>query len=145
REGVRAARPDGDEPVPPDAGAAEGARDRVASGDARRGDRRARRLGAGEEGPRPAHLRPLRRAQAQGVGRLPRPTHRLGAGAVPGSALAEKVGPSDAASSASPVTAGGAVCLPRSTGTSSDLFTSGASTKIKSSPVLVALAGGKDP
>ncbi len=35
REGLRAAGSDGDEPVPPDSGAAEGARDRVAAGDAR--------------------------------------------------------------------------------------------------------------
>ena len=48
------------------------------AGDARRGDRRAGRVGARKEGPRPAHLRPLRRAQAQGVGRVPRPAHRLG-------------------------------------------------------------------
>ena len=81
REGLRAAGSDGDEPVPPDSGAAEGARDRLAAGDARRGDRRAGRLGAGQEGARAAHLRPLRRAQAQGMGRLPGPAHRLGAGA----------------------------------------------------------------
>ena len=37
---------------------------------------------ARQEGARPAHLRPLRRAQAQGVGRVPRPAHRLGDGAV---------------------------------------------------------------
>ena len=42
RAGLRAARPDGDEPLPPDLGAAEGARHRLAAGDARRGDRRAR-------------------------------------------------------------------------------------------------------
>ena len=41
REGLRAARADGDEPLPPDRRAAEGAGDRVATGDARRGDRRA--------------------------------------------------------------------------------------------------------
>ena len=43
REGLRAARADGDEPLPPDRGAAAGARDRLAAGDARRGDRRAGR------------------------------------------------------------------------------------------------------
>ena len=43
RAGLRAARADGDEPLPPDAGAAARARDRLAAGDARRGDRRARR------------------------------------------------------------------------------------------------------
>jgi hypothetical protein len=39
------------------------------------------------QGARPAHLRPLRRAEAQGVGRLPRAAHRLGAGALPVRAL----------------------------------------------------------
>ena len=43
RAGLRAARSDGDEPLPPDRRAAEGARDRLAPGDPRRGDRRARR------------------------------------------------------------------------------------------------------
>ena len=41
REGLRASRPDGDEPLPPDRRAAAGARDRLAAGDARRSDRRA--------------------------------------------------------------------------------------------------------
>ena len=49
------------------------------AGDARRGDRRARRLGAGAQGARPAHLRPLRRAEAEGVGRVPRPALPVGA------------------------------------------------------------------
>ena len=31
---------------------------------------------AGAQGARPAHLRPLRRDQAQGVGRVPRPAHQ---------------------------------------------------------------------
>ena len=34
-----------------------------------------------------AHLRPLRRAEAQGVGRVPRPAHAVGARPVPGGAL----------------------------------------------------------
>ena len=42
---------------------------------------------AGAEGARPAHLRPLRRDQAQGVGRVPRPAHRMGDGALPARAL----------------------------------------------------------
>ena len=41
-----------------------------------------------EEGARPAHLRPLRRDQAQGVGRVPRPAHRMGDEALPARALA---------------------------------------------------------
>ena len=53
-------------------------------GDARRGDRRALAVGADAQGARPAHLRPLRRAEAQGVGRVPRPAHRLGDEEVPG-------------------------------------------------------------
>ena len=52
RAGLRAARADGDEPLPPDGRAAAGARDRLAAGDARRGDRRARRLGARAQGAR---------------------------------------------------------------------------------------------
>ena len=67
------------QPLPPDRGAAEGARHRRAAGDARRGDRRAVRVRAGAQGARHAHLRPLRRAQAEGVGRLPRAAHRVGA------------------------------------------------------------------
>ena len=88
RAGLRAARADGDEPLPPDAGAAARARDRLAARDAWRGDRRARRLRACAQGARAAHLRPLRRAEAQGVGRLPRAAHRLGAGALPVRSLA---------------------------------------------------------
>ena len=49
--------------------------DRAAAGDARRGDRGRRRLGAGAAHARRAHLPPLRRDQAAGVGRLPRPGH----------------------------------------------------------------------
>ena len=88
RARLRAARADGDEPLPPDARAAARARDRLAARDARRGDRRARRLRARAQGARPAHLRPLRRAEAQGVGRLPSAAHRLGAGALPVRSLA---------------------------------------------------------
>ena len=43
REGLRARGADGDEPLPPHGGAAEGAGDRGAAADARRGGRRARR------------------------------------------------------------------------------------------------------
>ena len=52
-------------------------------GDARRGDRRVLAVGADAEGARPAHLRPLRRAEAEGVGRVPRPAHRVGDEEVP--------------------------------------------------------------
>ena len=44
-------------------------------------------LGARPEGARPAHLRPLHRAEAEGVGRVPRPAHRLGDEEVPGRAV----------------------------------------------------------
>jgi glutamine synthetase len=47
REGLRAARADGAEPLPPLARGARPAGDRAAAGDARRGDRGRRRLGAG--------------------------------------------------------------------------------------------------
>ena len=50
RAGLRARGADGHEPLPPDARAAEGARDRLAAGDARRGDRRVRRLRADAQG-----------------------------------------------------------------------------------------------
>src|SRR5205823_13609867 len=83
RAGLRAPGPDGDEPVPPDAGAAEGTGNRLAAGDAGRGNRRAGRLRARAHRVRAAHLRPLRRAQTQGVGRVSRPALGLGAGAVP--------------------------------------------------------------
>ena len=79
REGLRAAGSDGDEPLPPDRRAAEGAWHHLAAGDPGRGDRRDVRVRAGEESARPAHLRPLHRAQAQGVGRLPGAAHRVGA------------------------------------------------------------------
>ena len=49
--------------------------DRAAAGDARRGDRGRRRVGAGPAHPRRAHLPPLRRDQAAGMGRLPGPGH----------------------------------------------------------------------
>jgi glutamine synthetase len=90
RAGLRAAGPDGDEPLPPDARPAGGARDRLAPRDARRGDPRAVAVGGRAQGARPAHLRPLRRAQAEGVGRVPRPAHRLGDEEVPGGAVARR-------------------------------------------------------
>ena len=57
REGLRARGADGDEPLPPDRGGAPRAGDRLAAGDARRGDRRARRLGADAPRARRPHLR----------------------------------------------------------------------------------------
>src|SRR5581483_3853393 len=104
REGLRAAGPDGDEPLSPDRRAAARARDRRAAGDARRGDRRALAVGAGAQGARAAHLRPLRRDQAQGVGRVPRPADRVGARAVPESALT----PAAAGAAACPLWTGAA-------------------------------------
>ena len=53
-------------------------------GDARRGGRGARGLGADEEGARRPHPRPLRRAQAEGVGRVPDPADAVGARPLPG-------------------------------------------------------------
>ena len=90
RTRLRATGPDGDEPLPPHAVAAGGAWNRRAARDARRGDRRAGPLRAGAEGARPAHLRPLRRAEAEGVGRVPGPAHGVGARPVPGGALSRK-------------------------------------------------------
>ncbi len=87
RARLRAAGSDGDEPLPPDRRAAAGARDRLLAGDARRGDRRVLPVGARETGPRPPHLRPVRGAEAEGMGRIPRPAHRLGDEKVPGSSL----------------------------------------------------------
>ena len=87
RARLRASGADGDEPVPPHARAAARARDRLTARDARRGDRRARGLRAGAQGAGAAHLRPLCRAEAEGVGRVPRATHGLGARAVPLCAL----------------------------------------------------------
>ena len=91
RAGLRAARPDGDEPLPPDSRAAGGARDRRRC--PRRSARRSTQLAAlraGAQGARPAHLRPLRRAEAQGMGRVPRPADRVGARALPGGAVSGK-------------------------------------------------------
>ena len=80
REGLRAARPDGDEPLPPLRGGADASAGIVAlPGDARRGDRRARaarsccrRRSASTSSTRYVELK------RQGVGRVPRPAHRSG-------------------------------------------------------------------
>ena len=87
RAGLRAPRPDGDQPVPPDGGAANGAGHRRAAGDARRGDHGAIALRVGAQGSRPAHLRPLRRAEAKGMGRVQGPALAVGDGQVPRGAL----------------------------------------------------------
>ena len=68
-------------------GGARAARHRAAAGDARRGDRDRRRVGAGAADARRAHVQALRRDQAPGVGRLPRPGHPLGDREVPAGAL----------------------------------------------------------
>ena len=78
REGLRAARADGEEPVPHQPGGAAPARHRAASRDARRGDRADRGVGARAAHVRRAHLQPLRRDQAAGVGGLSRPGHASG-------------------------------------------------------------------
>ena len=75
REGLRAARADGAEPLPPLPGGAGAPGDRAAAGDAGRGDRGRRRVGAGPAHAGRAHLPPLRRDQAAGMGRLPGPGH----------------------------------------------------------------------
>ena len=59
-------------------------------GDARRGDRRVRRLRPDEARVRRPHLRQLREAEAQGVGRLPRPAHAVGARPLPVSPVAPR-------------------------------------------------------
>ena len=78
REGLRAARADGEEPLPPLARRAAPAGHRAAARDARRGDRADRRVGARAAHARRAHVQPLRRDQAPGVGRLPRAGHARG-------------------------------------------------------------------
>ena len=78
-QGLRAPRSDGDEPLPPDGGAAPRARGIVALpetlGEAidelSQSELARKALG-------PPHLRPLRRDQARGVGRLPRPAGPTG-------------------------------------------------------------------
>ena len=80
REGLRAARADGEEPLPPVARRAEAAGHRAAARDAGRGDRADRRVRAGAAHLRRAHLQPLHRDQAAGVGGLPRAGLPVGAG-----------------------------------------------------------------
>src|SRR6185312_2391242 len=91
RAGVRAARPDGDQPVHADEAGAARARDRVAARVARRGDRPGRGVAGGREGARLRAARPPDRAQARGVGRVPRAGQRVGAPALPADALARPV------------------------------------------------------
>ena len=91
-QGYELSAADGDEPLPPLGRGAARARDRLASGDARRGDRRVRRLGADAARVRRPHLRELREAQAAGVGRVPRPAHAVGARPLPvGAVVAGRV------------------------------------------------------
>ena len=61
----------------------------VAAGDARRGGRGAGRLRADAQGARRPHLRALRRAEAQGMGRVPDPADAVGARPLPGSAVGD--------------------------------------------------------
>ena len=56
---------------------------RAAAGEPRRGDRDHRRVRARAAHARRAHLQPLRRDQAPGVGGLPRPGHAVGARPLP--------------------------------------------------------------
>ena len=64
-------------------GGAEAAGHRAAPGDARRGDRADGGVGARAAHLRRAHLQPLRRDQAAGVGGLPRAGHAVGARPLP--------------------------------------------------------------
>ena len=84
------------------AGGAARARHRLAAGDARRGDRRVRGLRADAARLRRPHLRQLREAEAQGVGRLPRPAHAVGARPLPVGSLASLQAEFHEASSAPP-------------------------------------------
>ena len=79
RERLRARGADGFEPLPPDDGAADRAGDHLPAGDARRSDRRVRRLRADAARLREPHLRQLRQAEAEGVGRVPDPADTVGA------------------------------------------------------------------
>ena len=78
REGLRATRADGAEPLPPVAGGSPPARHRAAAGEPRRGDRACGRIRAGPADARRAHLQSLHRDQAGRVGRLPGSGHPLG-------------------------------------------------------------------
>ena len=83
---------DGDEPLPPDRRGAARTGDRLAAGDAGRGDRRVRGVRADAARLRRSHLLGVRDAEAQGVGRVPRPADAVGARPLPRRALAEANG-----------------------------------------------------
>ena len=89
REGLRARAADGLEPLPPDA-----PRSGASGGSSRCRRRSARRSTSSRGSDLPAprvrrpHLRQLREAQAQGVGRVPRPAHAVGARPLPQHAVA---------------------------------------------------------
>ena len=83
REGVRAARADGAEPLPPLRRGAPAPRRRAAAGDARGRDRADRAVGARAAHAGRAHVQPLRGDQAPGVGGLPRAGVPVGARPVP--------------------------------------------------------------
>ena len=83
RARLRAARADGEEPLPPEPGRAAPPGHRAAPRDARRGDRTHLGVRARPPNARRAHLQSLRGDQAPGVGGLPRPGHSLGARALP--------------------------------------------------------------
>ena len=89
REGLRAARADGAEPLPPGARGPPPARDRAAPGEPRRGDRDRGRVRAGPADARRAHVQPLHRDQAGRVGGLPGPGDPVGDPAVPAGPLVD--------------------------------------------------------
>ncbi|CAA9472689.1 MAG: Glutamine synthetase type I, partial [uncultured Solirubrobacteraceae bacterium] len=87
REGLRAARAHGEEPLPPGPGRPPAAGDRAAPRDAGGGHRAHGGVRARPAHARRAHVQPLRRDQAPGVGGLPRPGDPVGAGPVPARAV----------------------------------------------------------
>ncbi len=115
REGVRASGAHGGEPLPTFDRRAARAEDRLASRVSRRGDRRARRVGPDATRARRAHLPALRRAEAEGVGRIPGPGHRVGEGEVPRCAVEFRLqrsrGISDDVSAGRRRKASGALCI----------------------------------
>ena len=89
REGLRAAPADGDQPLRPDPRGAGARRHRQPARDPGRGHRAGRRQRAAPEVPGRAHPFPLRRAEARGVGGLPRAGHPLRGRALPAAAVSE--------------------------------------------------------
>ena len=107
REGLRAARADGEEPLPPLQRGAPPPGHRAAARDARRGDRAAAESELAAAHARRAHVQPLRRDQAPGVGGLPGAGHPLGAGPLP----LDPVGAAGGSRSATSASTDSATCM----------------------------------